>query len=146
MASCPPGPAHSALCLEAAFLLVPGGWGLKGGTGGLVGGHRPGIKHRRGTSGRWWLWRLAAVWSVRVVNWWDSFNSYAINYSTNCPCIFSSFFPPPQLLMFPISGLWIFLRPLIPNSLTYCVSFPFLIPGKMTHSITVKIHPALFIL
>lgn len=35
MARCPLGPAHSALCLEAAFLLVPGGRGMKEGTGGL---------------------------------------------------------------------------------------------------------------
>lgn len=56
MARCPWGQAHSALCLEAAFLLVPGGWGDERGHqegGGLVGGHRPGIKHQRG-SGGWW--------------------------------------------------------------------------------------------
>lgn len=35
MAGCPSGPAHSALCLEAAFLLAPGGRGMKEGTGGV---------------------------------------------------------------------------------------------------------------
>lgn len=37
MAWCPLGPAHCALCLEGAFLLVPGGCGMKEGTRGLVG-------------------------------------------------------------------------------------------------------------
>lgn len=35
MARCPSGPAHSALCLEAAFLLAPGGRGMKEGTEGV---------------------------------------------------------------------------------------------------------------
>ncbi len=63
MARCPPGPAHSAPCLEAAFLLVPGGRGMKEGTGGLVGGHRPGIKQEKG-SGAWWRWGLVVMWGL----------------------------------------------------------------------------------
>lgn len=58
MARCPLGTAHSALCLEAAFLLVPGGRAIKEGTGGgvLVGGHRPWIKQQKGSGGWWWWW------------------------------------------------------------------------------------------